>query len=132
MPTDIPTDIPTSVPEDKPVNVPPRKKLRPPLVSALGAADNDNTAINVFDMPDRTPVPASEIMQKSGRRPFMTWIKKDGGPSERFPIYYSPTHGLYVDNQTLGPEEGDTLICKRLSPQFTVRGRPIAGFTKIM
>jgi len=131
MPTDLPTDVPTAIPETAPANVPLRKRLRPPLQSALGADVGDDTKIDVLDLPDRTPVAAAKIMTRPGRRPFATFIPADGGEQIKIPIYYSETIGLYLDNSEIDTSAGNQLVCKRLSPQYTVAGRPISGFLKI-
>jgi len=131
MPTDPPTDVPTAVPENPPANVPLRKPLRPPLQSGIGDSIGDDTKINVYDFPDREPVAAAKIMVKPGRRPFATFIPADGGPRIKIPIYYSETIGLYLDNSEIDTSAGNQLVCKRLSPQYTVAGRPISGFLKI-
>lgn len=131
MPTEIPTDIPTTIPEDMPAVIPGRKTLREPLVSALGHTDGDDTIIAVYDMPDRTKVEGDKIMTRAGKRPFCTWVHADGTPDTKIPIFHSTLKGLYFDNQEFLPGPGDILVCKRLSPQYTVRNRPIAGFSHV-
>lgn len=132
MPTEVPTVLPTEVPSNPPANPPNRTKLRPPLMSKIGDAMDDDTKIDVFDLPVRTKVLPSEISQNGGKRPQLHVYQEESEEPLSIPVYYGAETGLYFPNDEISPEPGTIIWCKGLSPCYTVKGRPIAGFMHVV